>query len=96
MARPAPNSSENSANALSSTAWVRIASMARSTGEASIRGPRNWSKIEMRNSITRLMAMTPNRAMPRSTSMASIRSAEGVGLGTAALSDVMEEFKRVG
>ena len=81
MARPAPNSSENSANALSSTAWVRIVSMARSIGEASILAPRNWSKIETRNSITRLMAMTPNRAMPRSTSMASIRSAEGVGLG---------------
>ena len=40
--------------------------------------------------------MTPNRAMPRSTSMASIRSAEGVGLGSTALSDVMEEFNCAG
>src|SRR4051812_39073608 len=85
MARPAPNSNENSANALSSTACVRIVSMTRSTGDASALGPRNCAKIEMRNSITMLMAMTPNRAMPRSTSMASIRSAEVVGLGSAAL-----------
>ena len=39
-------------------------------------GKRNRSKIETRNSVTTFIATTPSRAMPRNTSMASIRSAD--------------------
>ena len=49
MARPAPNSSENSANAFNSTASVRIVSTALSIDDAGGLGKRNCSKIETRN-----------------------------------------------
>ena len=50
MARPAPNSSENSASAFKSTASIRIVSTALSIGEkAGGLGKRNCSKIETRN-----------------------------------------------
>ena len=51
MARPAPNSSENSANAFKSTASIRMVSTALSIGEKDRGGlgNRNRSKIETRN-----------------------------------------------
>src|SRR5471032_1824675 len=74
MARPTPNSSENSASSLKSTATSRTALTARSSGpDGSVFG-KNCAKIETRNTVTMFMASTPNKAMPRSTSMASIRS----------------------
>ena len=77
MARPAPNSSENSANAFKSTASIRMVSTALSIDEKDKGGlgKRNCSKIETRNMVTTLIATTPSKARPRSTSMASIRSA---------------------
>ena len=51
MARPAPNSSENSANAFKSTASIRMVSTALSIGDKDQGGlgKRNRSKIETRN-----------------------------------------------
>ncbi len=91
IARPAPNSSENSAKAFNSTASVRMVSRALSIEEKDKGGfgKRNCSKIETRNSMTTLMARTPSRAMPRSTSMASIRSLGLIGRGDAAPSEVI-------
>jgi hypothetical protein len=41
---------------------------------------RNCSKIETRNSVTALMASTMNSAIPRSTSIATVRSAALAGI----------------
>jgi hypothetical protein len=89
MARPVPNSSENSASAFKSTASIRIASTTLSIGDARAFCGRNRSKIETRNMVTTLIARTPSKATPRSTSMASIRSVGLVGRGDAAPSEVM-------
>ena len=89
MARPAPNSNENSASAFRSTAIFRIVSMALSIADAEGLGKRNRSKIETRNSVTTFIATTPSRAIPRNTSMASIRSVGLIGRGDAAPSEVI-------
>jgi hypothetical protein len=52
-----------------------------SSGDAGCLRERNCSKIETRNSEVTLIAITPNSAMPRSTSMASIRSKGFIGTG---------------
>ena len=90
MARPAPNSSENSANAFKSTANIRIVSTALSIDEKDKAGlgNRNRSKIETRNMVTTFIATTPSRAIPRNTSMASIRSAGPIGRGGVAPSAI--------
>ncbi len=81
MARPTPNNSENSASAFRSTNSIRIVSTTLSTGDSLGLGKRNRSKNETRNSVTTFIATTPSRAIPRNTSMASIRSADPVGRG---------------
>src|SRR5215470_12391871 len=81
MARPTPNSNENSASAFNSTAAARKAFSARSMPASAPDGGRSCSKIETRNSNTVLMISTPNSASPRSTSMPSMRSAGVTGPG---------------
>ena len=46
---------------------------------------KNCAKIETRNMVTIFIARTPNRAKPRSTSKASIRSDGLIGFGGASL-----------
>ena len=88
MARPAPNSSENSASAFKSTASVRMfRRRCRSTmQEAWGRKTARRSKREI--SVTTLIATTPSNARPRNTSMASIRSEGPVGRGGVAPSAI--------
>ena len=44
---------------------------------------RNCSKIETRNTVATLIAMTPNRAMPRTMSIAAMRSEGAIGPAVA-------------
>jgi uncharacterized protein len=60
-----------------------------SIGDAGRVCERNRSKIETRNSVTTLIATPPSKARPRSTSMASIRSAGLIGRGGAAPSEAI-------
>jgi hypothetical protein len=96
MARPAPNSSENSANAFKSTASIRMVSTALSIDEKDKGGlgNKNRSKIETRNMVTTFIATTPSKARPRNTSMASIRSAGPIGRGGVAPSAMLRHSGR--
>jgi hypothetical protein len=95
MAMPIQNSSENRAMAFNSTAIVRKVWTARSSVPVVLGTGKNSSKKETRNSLTTLIASTPNKAMPRRISMASMRSpgltgAAATGTAPTATTSTME------
>jgi hypothetical protein len=98
MAMPIPNSSENRAMAFNSTAIVRKVWTARSSVPVVFATGKNSSKIETRNSLTTLIASTPNKAMPRRISMALMRSpgltgAEATATAPFATTSTMKSFQ---
>src|SRR4051812_29812662 len=91
MARPRPKSRENSARAFRSMPITSIESSTRSSQVSSgrigrNRAGRNRSKIEARKTVATLIAITPKRAMPRTISIAAMRSDGAIGPARAAAS----------
>ncbi|KRP99947.1 hypothetical protein AOQ72_12390 [Bradyrhizobium yuanmingense] len=72
-------------------ATLSTAATERSSGLAGSASGKNDAKMETRNMVTMFMASTPNRAKPRSTSIASSRSDGFTGFPGASLAGGVRE-----
>src|SRR5450631_187698 len=76
-----PNSREKSANDFMPSAYETKASRNRSVGDSVGPGGTNCSKIEIRNSVTKLTMSTPKSAKPLRMSIVAIRSFGAMAVG---------------